>query len=212
MKIYPFSEGEIFFRTIPIKKMNQRNLARQISYVPQSDGRLLPFSVEEFVMMGRYPHLSPFTSFNAEDKKVVKESLELTNTLQMADRLLTTLSGGERQTVFIAAALAQGANILLLDEPTTFLDPKHEQDIYQILSRLNKELGITIVSVTHDINNAVLQGDRIIILKNGTVQFEGEATKVMNKKILASAYDKDFTFQKHPLTGHKIIVPEVPGQ
>lgn len=212
MRIYSFSEGDIFFRGIPIKKFSQRGLAKQISYVPQSDGRALPFSVEEFVMMGRYPHLSPFTSFNAEDKKVVRESLELTNTIQMADRLLTTLSGGERQTVFIAAALAQGADILLLDEPTTFLDPKHEQDIYQILRRVNKELGITIVAVTHDINSAVLQGERIIILKNGTVQFEDDASKIMNKKILASAYDKDFTFLIHPLTGQAIIAPEVPEQ
>jgi iron complex transport system ATP-binding protein len=212
MRIYSVTEGHIFFRNIPIKNISQRNLAKQISYVPQSDGRSLPFTVEEFVMMGRYPHLSPFTSFNAEDKKAVRESLELTNTIQMADRSLTTLSGGERQTVFIAAALAQGSDILLLDEPTTFLDPKHEQAVYQILRRINKELGITIVSVTHDINSAVLQGERIVILKNGSVQFEGEATKIMSKKILASAYDKDFAFLKHPLTGQTIIAPEAPAQ
>jgi len=162
--------------------------------------------------MGRYPHLSPFTSFSAKDKKAVKEALELTDTIQMSDRVLTTLSGGERQTVFIAAALAQGADILLLDEPTTFLDPKHEQDIYRILRRINNELGIIIVSVTHDINSAVLQGERIVILKNGCLQFEGEAAEIMNKKILAPAYGKDFTFLKHPLTGQTIIAPEAPGQ
>ncbi|MBC8181094.1 ABC transporter ATP-binding protein [candidate division KSB1 bacterium] len=212
MRIYSYSEGDVFFRGNPIKKLSQRNLAKQISYVPQSDGRLLPFSVEEFVMMGRYPHLSPFTSFSVEDKKAVKESLELTNINQMANRSLNTLSGGERQTVFIAAALAQGADILLLDEPTTFLDPKHEHDIYRILRKINEELGITIVSVTHDINSAVLQGERIVILKNGAVQFEGEATEIMNKKILASAYNKEFFFLKHPKTGQTIIAPEVPGQ
>ena len=212
MRIYSFSEGDIFFQGNPIKNFSQRNLAKQISYVPQSDGRTLPFTVEEFVMMGRYPHLSPFTSFSSEDKKAVRESLELTNAIQMSERLLFTLSGGERQTVFIAAALAQGADILLLDEPTTFLDPKHEQDIYHILRRINKELGITIVSVTHDINSAVLQGERIVILKNGSVQFEGEAIEIMDEKILAPAYDKDFTFLKHPLTGQTIIAPEVPGQ
>ena len=115
MRIYSYSEGNIFFRGASIKNFSQRNLAKQISYVPQSDGRSLPFTVEEFVMMGRYPHLSPFTSFSAKDKKAVKEALELTDTIQMSDRVLTTLSGGERQTVFIAAALAEGADILLLD-------------------------------------------------------------------------------------------------
>jgi iron complex transport system ATP-binding protein len=212
MRIYSVTEGDVFFRNIPIKNISQRNLAKQISYVPQSDGRTFPFSVEEFVMMGRYPHLSPFTSFNADDKKAVHEALDLTNTIQMANRSLTTLSGGERQTVFIAAALAQGSDILLLDEPTTFLDPKHEQAVYQILRRINKELGITIISVTHDINSAVLQGERIVILKNGTVQFEGEATKIMNKKILTTAYDKDFAFLIHPMTGQTIIAPEAPAQ
>ena len=142
------------------------------------------------------------------DKAAVYDALTLTNTNHFVERPMNTLSGGEKQTVFIVAALAQGSRILLLDEPTTFLDPKHEADIYKILKRINRELNKTIVSVTHDINSAVLQSDRIAILKNGRIIFCGEAQEVMQNKILEQAYDKSFTFIKNPKTGHDIIAPE----
>ncbi len=212
MRIYSGSDRAIKFMGMPIEKFSQKNLAKLISYVPQSDGRIFPFTVEEFVMMGRYPHLSPFTSFSAEDKKSVQAALELTRTKQFSERQLNTLSGGERQIVFIAAALAQGADILLLDEPTTFLDPKHEQEIYKILRKINKELGKTIVSVTHDINSAVLQSAKVIILKNGEINFAGKANEIMSNKILEKAYEKSFTFANHPITGQTIIAPEAPPQ
>jgi len=209
MRINSGYEGTIRFRGKSTHKMSQKSLARQISYVPQSNGRIFPFTVEEFVMMGRYPHLSPFTSFSVEDKDVVSKALHLTKTEHLAHRQLNTLSGGEKQIVFIAAALAQGAKIMLLDEPTTFLDPKHEAEIYTILKKLNRELGMTIVSVTHDINSAVLQSDRIIVLKDGNVMFIGDAQHVMENRILERAYEKSFTFLDHPKTGQKIIAPEV---
>ena len=192
----------------PIEKFSQKEIARHISYVPQSDGRFFPFTVEEFVMMARYPHLSPFTAINSKDKTAVHDALSLTNTSWCAERQMDTLSGGEKQAVFIAAALAQGSKILLLDEPTTLLDPKHEVDINKILKRINRKFNRTIVSVTHDINSAVLQSDRIAILKNWGIIFCGEAQEVMQNKILEQAYDKSFTFIKNPKTGHDIIAPE----
>ena len=210
MRIYSGSGGTIKFMGTPIERFSQKNLAKLISYVPQSDGRIFPFTVEEFVMMGRYPHLNPFTSFNADDKKIVQDALELTKTTNFSDRQLNTLSGGERQIVFIAAALAQGADILLLDEPTTFLDPKHEQEIYKILRKINTQLGKTIISVTHDINSAVLQSEQVIILKDGKVNFAGKAKEIMSNKILEKAYEKPFIFSNHPVTHQTIIAPEVP--
>ena len=211
MRIYPVSEGKMFFRGTPLARFSQKQLAKEISYVPQSDGRFFPFTVEEFVLMGRYPHLSPFTSYSKKDIKAVNSALELTGTSQLAERQLMTLSGGERQTVFIAAALAQNANILLLDEPTTFLDPKHEDNIYRILQTINKELGITIISVTHDINNAILQSGKVIALKEGIVHFSGTPEKLFKKQVLEKIYDKKFIYISHPLTGQKIIAPEIPG-
>jgi iron complex transport system ATP-binding protein len=209
MRIYPGYTGTIRFQNKLLTKISQKNLARMISYVPQADGRVFPFTVAEFVMMGRYPHLSPFSSFNSEDRNAVDRALEMTRMNLFSTRFMNTLSGGERQIVFIAAALAQGAKIMLLDEPTTFLDPKHEAEIYAILKRLNRELGMTIISVTHDINSAVLQSDKVIILKQGKVMYWGKGQDVMKNEILEQAYDKPFTFIAHPNSGQTIIVPEL---
>lgn len=209
MRIYSSYEGQIRFQGKSLEKISQKKLAKQISYVPQANGRVFPFTVAEFVMMGRYPHLNPFTSFNVEDRKTVQDALGITGMKPFADRLMNTLSGGERQIVFIAAALAQGAKIMLLDEPTTFLDPKHEAEIYAILRRLNRELGMTIVSVTHNINSAVLQSNKIVILKQGKVIYSGKAQNIMQDEILEQAYDKSFTLMVHPITGQTIIAPEV---
>jgi iron complex transport system ATP-binding protein len=209
MRINSSYDGQIRFQNKSIEKISQKKLAQLISYVPQANGRVFPFTVEEFVMMGRYPHLSPFSSFSAADRDAVRHALAITNMKPFADRLMNTLSGGERQIVFIAAALAQGAKIMLLDEPTTFLDPKHEAEIYAILRRLNRELGMTIVSVTHNINSAVLQSDKIVILKQGKVIYSGKAQDIMQSEILKQTYDKSFTFMAHPITGQIIIAPEV---
>ena len=209
MRIYSDYEGVVRLLGTPIDQIRQKKLAQQISYVPQANGRVFPFTIAEFVMMGRYPHLNPFTAVTAEDRRAVRESLEITGMARFADRQMNTLSGGERQIAFIAAALAQGAGIMLLDEPTTFLDPKHEAGIHTILRKLNQEMGMTIVTVTHDINSAVLQSDRIVILKGGKVMFQGRAAEIMNNDILHQAYDKSFTLIPHPQTGQMIIAPEV---
>jgi len=209
MRIYPGYQGTIRFMGKSIKKISQKNLAKYISYVPQADGRLFPFTVEQFVAMGRYPHLGPFTSYRPEDRQAVRQALQITNIEKFSHRDMNTLSGGERQIVLIAAALAQGGKAMLLDEPTTFLDPRHETEIYSILKKLNRDLGMTIVTVTHDINQAVLQSDRTFILKNGTIIFSGSSQEIMQNGILEQAYDKSFTFVAHPQTGQKIVVPEI---
>ena len=190
------------------ERMGQRALAKRISYVPQSEGRFSPFTVEEFVLLGRYPFRSPFTSIRPEDRAAVREALRLTRIDHLAARRIDTLSGGERQTAFIAAAIAQGSGVLLLDEPTTFLDPKHEVDIRMILRRLNRDLGRTIVSVTHDINAAALESDRVVILKDGRVIFTGTAEEVMDDAVLSGAYGKPFVFVEHPSAGRRIVVPD----
>jgi len=211
MKIYPFPPGSIFLNSKPLETYSQKELAKYISYVPQSDGRFFPFSVEEFVMMGRYPHLSPFTSYTRTDRQAVFDALELTHASHLAHRQINTLSGGERQTVFIAAALAQGAEILLLDEPTTFLDPRHEDEICRILQHINRKIGKTIITVTHNINHAALYSDRVVILKHGEILYNGKAHEIMTNKILEKAYNKSFLFTRHPVSQDTIIVPEVPA-
>ncbi len=209
-RIHKGGHGKIAVAGRNIDRYSQRDLALEISYVPQAEGRNAPFTVYEIVMMGRYPYLSPFSPPGAPDIAAVREALSVTGTSQFSDRLLGTLSGGERQKVYIAAALAQEASVLLLDEPTTFLDPKHEADIYRLLAEINRGRGVTIISVTHDINSAVLTSRKILALKKGSVAFWGPAEDFMDEEILGKIYDKPFSLMKHPQNDRTIIIPEVP--
>jgi len=179
-------------------QLSQRELARQISYVPQAEGRNLPFTVFEFVLMGRYPHLSPFSSINAEDKAIVFQTLEKIGLTAFADRKMNTLSGGERQMVFIAAALTQGSGILLLDEPAAFLDYRHQAEVVHLLGRLHREENITIVSVSHDINSACAQSTRIVAIKDGNIAFTGTPQAITDEKTLESIYETPFILTPSP--------------
>jgi len=171
---------------------SQRDLARVLSYVPQADARYLPFHVSEFVLLGRYPHLSPFSSLTPDDRRAADAAMDRTGTREFADRPLDTLSGGERQRVFIAAALAQGARILLLDEPATFLDYRHQVEVIDLLRRLNREEGATLVSVTHDANSAALLGEQSVALKAGHVHFSGSTDALLAEGVLESVFDTPF--------------------
>ncbi len=202
-------KNSLFFRGTPIENLSQKEIAHQISYVPQISEQTFPFTAKEFLLLARYPHLSRFTSITPLDKEKVMEAFELTHTTHLAKRSLNTLSGGERQMIFIAAALAQGGNIILLDEPTTFLDPKHEHNIYEILKKIHKQTDKTIVSVTHNINSAILYSDKIAIIKNGEVFHYGKTHEITEGNILERAYDKKFSFIIHPECNRKIILPEV---
>ncbi len=192
-----------------LKAYSQRNLAKILTYVPQVLPADIPFTVHQFVLMARYPHLSPFSVVGPEDEKVVSCAMEMTQTACFAERVMATLSGGERQQVSIAAAMAQQAEIFLLDEPATYLDYKHQRDIHSLLAKINKTYGTTIVCVTHDLNSAVLSADTIIAIKEGKIVFEGESKEIMNEKTLEDIYSKKFDFALHPVTGQKIIVPDV---
>jgi iron complex transport system ATP-binding protein len=211
-RILTGGSGEIRVLGRPLAEYRQRDLARHMSYVPQADGRQFPFTVEQFVLMGRYPYLSPFSSIRPEDRRAVDEAMQLTGTAPFADRQLDTLSGGERQKVYIAAALAQGAEILLLDEPTTFLDYRHQAEIRNVLVRANAGSGVTIVTVTHDVNRAVLDSDRIMALRDGTVAFCGGPKDVMKPEVLERIYQTSLLLVEHPNTGLPVIVPSAPPE
>jgi len=191
-------EGELMICGVASEKYHQRDLARLIAYVPQADGRLIPFTVEQFLLMCRYPYLSPFASVSKEDRRTVREAMDRTDTAQFAERILTTLSGGERQKVYIAAALAQGASIWLLDEPTTFLDYGRQSEILSLLAAANKKFDVTIVSVTHDLNHAVLETDRVIALKEGRVAFNGPPAEIMKAAVLQRIYGTPLLLVDHP--------------
>ena len=198
--------GYVFVDGRPVGSHRRKDLARLVSYVPQSDEMVFPFTGRELVMMGRYPHLSPFTPPSRTDLEVVERTLEATGTVSLADRDMKTLSGGERQKILIAGALAQEAGIMLLDEPTTFLDPRHTDEILSILTDLN-ESGVTVVMVTHDINNAVHYADSVTALVAGSVAFNGSSEDLMNNEVLESVYGKEFTQVMHPVSGKMMVLP-----
>jgi iron complex transport system ATP-binding protein len=191
----------------PIGGYSRKQLARLVSYVPQADGHLAPFSVEQFITMARYPHLGPFSPAGGQDMAVVHETMERTDTARFAGRLLESLSGGERQSVYIAAAIAQGAKIMLLDEPTTFLDYRHQDDVRRLLAKTASDDGLTMISVTHDVNRAALESDRIVALREGRVAFIGRPDEIMKPDVLQRIYDTPFLMADHPRTGLPVIVP-----
>lgn len=184
--------GEITLFDDSVRNLSQRKLATMVGYAPQPGGRPLPFTVEEFVMMGRYPYLSPFTFVSREDRAMVRDTLHQTGIGHLADRYMDSLSGGEKQIAFIAAALVQGAKMLLLDEPTAFLDYKHQVECSAMLKRLHQKLGVTIISVTHDINQATALSNRVLALKDGGLCFDGGPNELVSNDKLQAIYEIRF--------------------
>jgi iron complex transport system ATP-binding protein len=191
------------------KAYSQKRLAKILTYLPQGLPADIPFTAHQFVLMARYPHLSPFSIISPQDEKIANEAMEMTQTAGFGERTLSTLSGGERQQVSIAAAVAQQVEVMLLDEPATYLDYKHQRNVHSLLAKINKTNGTTIVCVTHDLNSAVLNADSILAIKEGKIVFEGTPDEIMNEDILEKIYSKKFNFVKHPVTGQKIIVPDI---
>ena len=148
--------GNVWINGVNIRKMKRDALARLVAVVPQEAPLIFPFSVEEIVLMGRAPHLGKLRFEGKRDHEVTRRSMEMTETLSFAHRSIGELSGGERQRVLIARALAQEPQIILLDEPTAFLDIRHQISFFNLIKTLNREEGLTVISVTHDINLASL--------------------------------------------------------
>ena len=202
------NSGQITLMGRPLQSYSQRELAKFISYVPQSGGRRLPFSVREFIHMSRYAHSSfSFRGHSEKDEQIVSEAMTTAKVDIFSDRKIETLSGGEAQRVLIAAALASEGTLMLLDEPTSFLDPAHQDDIHQLLAEVNQKTGCAILNVSHDINQAAMISDRIIALKNGRIAFDGPAKDILCNACLEVIFDKTFTFASHPITGLPVIVP-----
>lgn len=149
-------------------------LAKKIAYVPQAGARALSsFLVSEFVMLGRFPYQGFFALPTKEDREIVNDALMLTDTESLSQRTMNTLSGGELQRVFLAAAVAQKTSLLLLDEPMSFLDPQHQELILRSLKRIHDEFHTTIVAVTHEVNLAVNRFSHMCALINGKKYFSG---------------------------------------
>lgn len=206
--IVPHQNGHIRYRDTALNDYSQRSLARLVSYVPQSSGRELPFSVEDFIKMSRYAHHSALSEWQPEDQEAVEDALRITNTTSFRQRQMHTLSGGESQRVMIAAALSQQTPVMLLDEPTSYLDPHHQVEVHQLIARLNQQLGITVVEVSHDINHAGQQGRQVLALLEGQSLWLGAGEEFLDKHLLQALYQQAFVFVPHPRTGQTIALAD----
>lgn len=192
------SGGNVELFNKDIKAYSKKDLAKLISYVPQIYNAVITdFTAEEIVAAGRYPYLDYFGGLGKEDKEIVNRIMNITDTAVFKDAPVSSLSGGERQRVYIAAALAQEAGIMLLDEPTAFLDPKAKYDINALLAKLNKSENITIITVTHDLNYAVELNSRFLCLKNGSLFAFKETADMIKERVFDSLYDMPFDYVFH---------------
>jgi iron complex transport system ATP-binding protein len=201
------SSGRVSVQGNDVAKLAPKERARLMAYVPQSGGLVLSCTAFEFVLMARYAHFKTPLTVDRSNKQIAHEAMETTGTAAFRDRRLTTLSGGERQKVFIAAALAQGAPILLLDEPAAFLDYHHETELVGLIHRLNKESGLTVLSVSHDLNQGALECDRVVALDRGKVVFSDSPEHLATPEVLQSIYHTAFDVVAHTPTGRSVVVP-----
>ncbi len=185
--------GEIAWRGQAYADLSRRELARRIAYVPQIRPSRVPLTVEEVVLLGRYPHLSALQwAPRASDFAAVDEALRRVGAEDLRQRRVDELSGGERQAVFIAAALAQEAELLVLDEPTIHLDARHQSDLAGLLLGLAGESGRTVVLATHDLNLAGLLGDRLLALAGGRILAAGRPAEILRADLLESLFRARF--------------------
>ena len=205
--ILPPLAGRVLIGGQPIEQLTRRDLARRIAVVPQETHSTFDFSVMDMVLMGRYPHLGPFELEGAADQKIAHEALTATGTAALEARLFATLSGGEKQRVIIASALAQASEMLLLDEPTAALDLGYQFEIAALLRRLNAERGTTMIVSTHDLNLAAALCEHIVLLKSGRVLAHGATKDTLTADNIRRLYDVDADVQFHPRAGHLTVVP-----
>jgi iron complex transport system ATP-binding protein len=199
--------GTIQFDRRPLADWKRRELARRIALVPQETLAPFDFTVLDIVLMGRFPHLGAFALEGPADLAIAREALASTGTSAFEDRPFATLSGGEKQRVVIAGALAQSPELLLLDEPTASLDLGHQFDVQQLLTALNRNRGVTMVLSTHDLNLAAALCRQLILLRGGRVIAQGATEDVLTPATVRALYGVDADVQRHPTAGHLTVTP-----
>jgi iron complex transport system ATP-binding protein len=190
-----------------LSEMPQRQIARRIATVPQETHPAFDYTCLEMVLMGRHPHLGAFAFEGPNDFAIARDAMRATGTTHLADRNYMTLSGGEKQRVVIASALAQTSDILLLDEPTAALDLGYQLDVAELLRHLNRERRVTMLLATHDVNLAAALCDTLILMRYGRILAHGPTRDVLTASAISSLYDVDADVSLHETAGHLTVTP-----
>jgi iron complex transport system ATP-binding protein len=199
--------GQISILGRPKAKYSARELAKVVALVAQQAPIDFPFSVAETVLMGRSPHLGLLGIEGEQDYALAAEAMSFTGVSHLADRRLDQLSGGERQRVMIARAICQEPKIILLDEPTTALDPAHQLKIMDLMERFRQEKKTTVIMVSHDLNLAALYSDRLLLMKNGSVVIIGTPAEVFIPKFIENSYECDLLIDENPIGRVPRVMP-----
>jgi iron complex transport system ATP-binding protein len=190
-----------------IHRMSTKQVARSLGLLPQNPIAPEGVTVVDLVSRGRHPHHGAFRRWTSADQDAVVEALQLTDTTALADRVVDELSGGQRQRVWIAMALAQGTDLLLLDEPTTFLDVAHQVEMLDLLADLNARRATTIVMVLHDLNLSARYADHLVALRDGKVVAEGTPREVVTEEVVRTVFGLDNRVIDDPVSHTPLVVP-----
>ena len=202
--LFPAS-GQIFLRSKNINNLSLKEFAQKAAIVHQYNTVSDDITVERLVSFGRTPHRKLLSAAGEEDERCVEWAMEVTNVAKYRDREVSRLSGGQKQRVWIAMALAQNTKILFLDEPTTYLDVRYQLDILRLIRRLNREFGITILMVLHDINQSLYYSDEIIAMKDGRTIAQGSPEEVITSELVKTVYGVDLDIKT--IDGKPFVIP-----
>lgn len=197
--------GSVFLGGENIQQMKSMDVAKTLTMLPQMNNHQLDLTVRELVEFGRHPHNDKKLSLTKEDVAIVDWAIEVTGLTQLQNRVLPSMSGGERQRAWIAMTVAQHPKVLLLDEPTTYLDIAHQLDVMELVQELNQKHKMTVIMVLHDINQAAQYSDRLIVLKRGKLQYDGLPHCVLCKEMFQSIFDIDAEI--HMQAGRPVFTP-----
>ena len=201
------SSGAVLLDGQAIASLPSRQVARTLGLLPQNPVTPEGVSVVDLVGRGRHPHQGALRRWSSDDEAAVAEALRLTDTLDLAERLVDELSGGQRQRVWIAMALAQQTELLLLDEPTTYLDVAHQVEVLDLLAELNEARGTTIVMVLHDLNLAARYADHLVAMRDGRILAAGPPAQVITEACVSEVFGMGCRVVDDPVTGTPMVVP-----
>jgi len=202
-----YQGGVVFLDNKNMNKMGVKETARKLSVLSQVNTSPEDFTVRDLIYYGRLPHKKWYEQKTQKDDEIIEWAIRETNLAELAEKKVNTLSGGERQRVWIALALAQEPKVLMLDEPTTYLDICHQIEVLELLRDLNKRLGLTIIMVLHDLAHAARYSDRVVVLKNGDTVVNGKPQEVLTPELIRSVYNVDAYITNDEKMGGFAIFP-----